>query len=218
VGSERFWFGSLSVGMRDASGQQYMRNRYYNPQTGQFTQPDPIGLAGGLNSYGFAAGDPVSYSDPYGLWVEFQNAEARALWYDMKARAEAALHSDDPRVRKGGSVLLGYIHAAENDPFSVFRIEVTDIDDLNGGGHEENMAGGYMGAYRVQVDSNPPSETPGSTWIILAHEIGGAVARSQFGFHWWGGVRAENAARRIAGCPIRRFEGGNIFKTTCRAP
>jgi predicted metalloprotease len=42
--------------MRDASGQQYMRNRYYNPQTGQFTQPDPIGLAGGLNSYGFAAG------------------------------------------------------------------------------------------------------------------------------------------------------------------
>jgi RHS repeat-associated protein len=61
------WFGSLSTGMRDASGQMYMRNRYYDPASGQFTQPDPIGLAGGLNSYGFAAGDPVSYSDPYGL-------------------------------------------------------------------------------------------------------------------------------------------------------
>jgi RHS repeat-associated protein len=58
---------SLAVGMRDASGQLYMRNRYYDPQTGQFTQPDPIGLAGGMNVYGFAAGDPVSYSDPYGL-------------------------------------------------------------------------------------------------------------------------------------------------------
>jgi uncharacterized protein RhaS with RHS repeats len=45
----------------------YMRNRYYDLPTGQFTQTDPIGLAGGLNSYGFAAGDPVSYSDPYGL-------------------------------------------------------------------------------------------------------------------------------------------------------
>jgi RHS repeat-associated protein len=67
VGSERYWMGSQAVGMRDASGQMYMRNRYYNPQTGQFTQPDPIGLAGGLNSYGFAAGDPVTYSDPYGL-------------------------------------------------------------------------------------------------------------------------------------------------------
>jgi len=43
-----------------------MRNRYYNPQTGQFTQPDPIGLAGGLNSYGYANGDPASNHDPLG--------------------------------------------------------------------------------------------------------------------------------------------------------
>jgi RHS repeat-associated protein len=61
------WFGGLVDGMRDASGQMYKRNRYYDPKTGQFTQPDPIGLAGGLNAYGFADGDPVSYSDPYGL-------------------------------------------------------------------------------------------------------------------------------------------------------
>jgi uncharacterized protein RhaS with RHS repeats len=47
-----------------------MRNRYYDPRTGQFTQQDPIGLAGGLNTYGFANGDPVSYSDPYGLLAE----------------------------------------------------------------------------------------------------------------------------------------------------
>ena len=64
------WYGSLVNGMRDASGQLYRRNRYYDPQTGQFTQTDPIGLAGGLNAYGFAAGDPVSYSDPYGLCAD----------------------------------------------------------------------------------------------------------------------------------------------------
>ncbi|HEX6037621.1 RHS repeat-associated core domain-containing protein [Longimicrobium sp.] len=63
----RVWYGGLVDGMRDASGQMYMRNRYYDPATGQFTQTDPIGLAGGLNAYGFAAGDPVTYSDPYGL-------------------------------------------------------------------------------------------------------------------------------------------------------
>lgn len=44
-----------------------MRNRYYDPKTGRLTQEDPIGLAGGLNLYGFANGDPVSYSDPFGL-------------------------------------------------------------------------------------------------------------------------------------------------------
>ncbi len=32
-----------------------------------FTQPDPIGIAGGLNSYGYAGGDPVNFSDPFGL-------------------------------------------------------------------------------------------------------------------------------------------------------
>jgi RHS repeat-associated protein len=63
----RTWMGSLLEGKRDAGGQMYMRNRYYDPATGQFTQPDPIGIAGGLNVYGFAAGDPVSYTDPYGL-------------------------------------------------------------------------------------------------------------------------------------------------------
>jgi hypothetical protein len=38
-----------------------------SPQPVQCTQLDPIGLAGGLNSYGFAAGDPVNFGDPFGL-------------------------------------------------------------------------------------------------------------------------------------------------------
>jgi RHS repeat-associated protein len=67
------FFGSLVTGKEDASGFTYMRNRYYNPHTGAFTQSDPIGLAGGLNAYGFAAGDPVSYSDPYGLCPDPEN-------------------------------------------------------------------------------------------------------------------------------------------------
>ncbi|HEX5179804.1 MAG TPA: RHS repeat-associated core domain-containing protein, partial [Gemmatimonadaceae bacterium] len=61
------WFGSLtSMSMTDA-GTQYMRNRYYDPVAGRFTQEDPLGLAGGLNSYGFASGDPADFSDPFGL-------------------------------------------------------------------------------------------------------------------------------------------------------
>ena len=61
------WFGSLVSSGTDASGLLYRRNRYYDPQSGQFTQQDPIGIAGGLNLYGFAGGDPVNNADPFGL-------------------------------------------------------------------------------------------------------------------------------------------------------
>ena len=61
------WYGSLISGQRDQSGLVYMRNRCYDAATGQFTQTDPIGIAGGLNVYGYANGDPVNFSDPFGV-------------------------------------------------------------------------------------------------------------------------------------------------------
>src|SRR5690606_20379020 len=62
-----FWMGNLADQITDGSGLQYRRNRYYDPQTGRFTQSDPIGIAGGINLYGFAGGDPVNHRDPFGL-------------------------------------------------------------------------------------------------------------------------------------------------------
>jgi RHS repeat-associated protein len=61
------WIGSLPANGQDGTGQLYRRNRYYDPASGRFTQEDPLGLAGGLNLYGFAGGDPVNFSDPFGL-------------------------------------------------------------------------------------------------------------------------------------------------------
>ncbi|MGQ0765086.1 MAG: RHS repeat-associated core domain-containing protein, partial [Gemmatimonadota bacterium] len=61
------WFGTLLEDKRDHAGTSFRRNRAYDPTTGRFTQEDPIGLAGGLNLYGYAGGDPVNFSDPFGL-------------------------------------------------------------------------------------------------------------------------------------------------------
>src|SRR6185312_8468032 len=60
--------GTLQSEGKTGSGLVYARNRYVDPETGKFTQADPIGLAGGVNAWGFVGGDPVSYSDPFGLW------------------------------------------------------------------------------------------------------------------------------------------------------
>jgi RHS repeat-associated protein len=64
------WWGTLLEGKRDKSGLDFKRNRFYDPTTGRFTQEDPLGLAGGLNLYGYANGDPVGYSDPFGLFAQ----------------------------------------------------------------------------------------------------------------------------------------------------
>ncbi len=40
--------------------------RDYDPQTGRYVQSDPIGLAGGLNTYGYANQNPLVYVDPRG--------------------------------------------------------------------------------------------------------------------------------------------------------
>ena len=60
------WHGTMPRGERDATGTLYRRARYYDPQTGRFTQEDPTGLAGGVNLYGYSGGDPVNLSDPSG--------------------------------------------------------------------------------------------------------------------------------------------------------
>ncbi len=51
---------------------------------------DPIGLAGGLNLYGFAGADPVNFSDPFGLRLEIKGARL--------ARQVRSLRDNDPEI------------------------------------------------------------------------------------------------------------------------
>jgi RHS repeat-associated protein len=68
VGGPAYFNHRFPGQMADAeTGLYYNYFRDYDPQTGRYVQSDPIGLDGGINTYGYVLNNPLAQIDPTGL-------------------------------------------------------------------------------------------------------------------------------------------------------
>jgi len=111
------------------TGLHYNLFRYYDPQCGRYTQPDPVGLAGGINLYQYAP-NPLTWVDPLGL------TSCKA-----KINAEHVFHGE---INKRGRA-VGFHHRGSIGHEGKSRItEVTTMPNS-------------LGVYRAKVEILDPN-------------------------------------------------------------
>jgi RHS repeat-associated protein len=75
------------------TGLHYNWHRYYDPTTGRYLTPDPIGLAGGINPFVYSYNNPVNFTDPLGLF-----------WFRQDWQKKGVVGRRDTIVPPGGLI------------------------------------------------------------------------------------------------------------------
>ncbi|MGU9808957.1 RHS repeat-associated core domain-containing protein, partial [Pseudomonas sp. LF052] len=78
------------------SGLHYNRHRYYNPDIGRYLTPDPVKLAGGINTYQYVP-NPTGWVDPTGLSANCPSKGRKTLACDKPVEPST------PEVSRSGA-------------------------------------------------------------------------------------------------------------------
>jgi RHS repeat-associated protein len=129
-------------------------HRDYDPYVGRYIQSDPIGLQGGINTYGYVGGNPISYVDPMGLDTYVVSRDLSAIGTSARPMWDPLTHTYTFSTNPDRSIAATYSwgNAANltgwnlNQPEDIYAAQQALAD-----GYAHKVAPGYLDRYYRQA-------------------------------------------------------------------
>ena len=111
----------------DASGLFYNYQQEYDPAVGRYSQNDPIGLAGGISTYAYVDGKPLTLVDQYGLEGCYVSWPGYPITVPGTSKQLPLIHAGALSYDASGKTRYYEYGRYENDQGNVRRRPVPDL-------------------------------------------------------------------------------------------
>ena len=137
------------------TGLHYNLFRYYDPDCGRFTQPDPIGLAGGINLYTYAP-NPLNWIDPLGLTTGTTAggmSRTTPTWRDRYGPASMRDHHTIPQAMMNDPAFVAQMkNVGISDPADYIHRQISQIPNAQ---HSDVHRTGWNEQWKNWFKQNP---------------------------------------------------------------